>query len=113
MALDPKRLGEPGVLLRYNGTSLVFYIPESDLLKFELPESLQIGGKSDGAFSQANQPTGDELQTILDSPGYMKQTNLLNAVRCPDGMLQIEPVSGNIKIDATKGNKPVIRFPRP
>ena len=113
MALNPNRLGEAGVLLRYNGTSLVFYIPESDLLNFELPASLQISGKSDGAFTKPDEPTGDELQAILDSPGYIKQTNLLNALRCPDGMLQLEPVSGAIKIDATKGNKPVIRFPRP
>jgi hypothetical protein len=115
-----KRLRSPGVLIRLDGSAEVFYIQETALDQFKLPESFQARGKGDPELFQQPQGggetiTGDELQRELNKPSLFRKTNLLNAFFCNDGpFIQGKNNDDRVTLVETadgKGHKPLTQFP--
>ncbi len=125
-----RRLKKPGILLRLDGSSEVFYIDEDALDLYRLPPCFQAGGQADPAMFkgedipkpvlqagvQQNKDfmTGDELQRELNKASLFRRTNLLNAFYCEDGpFIHGSDDSGKIELASGvgKGHKPLTRFP--
>lgn len=111
-------LGKPGILLRKDGTSEVFYIDEDSLQEFLLPDSFQVGGVADKAIFETGNAddkslqTGNELQRILNQDNLFRKTNLLNAIDCDENFFVFDKGTAKIGVTAGAGknHKPIIRF---